>query len=369
MDIGVPREIMDNENRVGLVPAGVRELTKAGHRVYIEKRAGAGSGIRDEDFTAAGAHIVPAAADVFQRAEMIIKVKEPLAPELEYFQSGQILYTFLHLAPKPELTDFLCRRNISAVAYETIQLDDRSLPVLAPMSEVAGRLSVQVGAHYLEKTNGGAGVLLGGVPGVDHGRVTIIGAGVVARNAIRIALAMGAEVTVLGVTMHHLEQLDALHGGRVTTLKSNEYNIRRGVAESDLVIGAVLLPGRTAPKLVTREMVAAMRPGSVIVDVAIDQGGCVETARVTTHSHPTYTVDGVVHYCVANMPGAVPRTSTFALTNATLPYALDIADKGLQRAMQESGALRKGLNVHGGRIVRREVAESQGRAWDDTLSF
>lgn len=361
MIIGVPKEIMDMEFRVGLVPAGVHALVKAGHEVVVEKMAGLGSGITDAEFEGVGAIVVPQAKDVFDRAEMIIKVKEPLEPEYDYFQENQILYTFLHLAPKPALTDFLCRKKISGIAYETIQLEDGTLPVLAPMSKVAGRMSVQVGAHYLEKNNGGSGVLLGGVTGVDHGKVTIIGAGVVGRNAMRVALGMGAEVTILGIDMQRLEHLDELHGGRITTLISNEYNLENEVIESDLVVGAVLLPGRSAPRLVTRDMVARMRKGSVIVDVAIDQGGCVETARPTTHSNPVYEVDGVIHYCVANIPGAVPRTSTYALTNITLPYALEIADKGVEKAIEENQSLKKGLNVFNGSITNDQVALSQGR--------
>ncbi|MDH3328642.1 MAG: alanine dehydrogenase [Desulfobulbaceae bacterium] len=363
MIIGVPREIMDMENRVAIVPAGVDTLVKAGHEVVVEMNAGAGSNIADADFEDAGAKIVDHAREVFKRAEMIIKVKEPLEPEFDYLQTGQIIYTFLHLAPKPELTDFLCRKKICGIGYETIQLDDGSLPILAPMSEVAGRMSIQVGAHFLEKTNGGEGVLLGGVPGVDHGKVTIIGAGVVGRNAMRVALAMGAEVTMIGINMQRLRDLEERYAGRVKTLVSNEYNIKSEVVESDLVVGAVLLPGSRTPRLVTREMVSRMRRGSVIVDVAIDQGGCVETARVTTHSSPTYEVDGVIHYCVANIPGAVPRTSTFALTNATLPYALEIANKGAERAMRENVPLKRGLNVYGGNIVNRQVADSQDKKW------
>ena len=365
MDIGIPKEIMDKEFRVGIVPSGVNALVKAGHKVFVEKGAGEGSGINDAEFEKAGAVIEEHAQKVFSKSEMIIKVKEPLETEYEYFQSGQILFTFLHLAPKPELTEFLCHKEISGIGYETIQLEDGSLPVLAPMSEVAGRMSVQIGAHYLEKTNGGSGVLLGGVPGVGHGKVTIVGAGVVGRNAMRIALAMGAEVTVIGINIQRLEHLDELYGGRVTTLISNEYNISNEVVGSDLVIGAVLLPGSKAPRLVTREMVSRMRPGSVIVDVAIDQGGCVETARVTTHSEPTYVIEGVTHYCVANIPGVVPRTSTFSLTNATLPYALDIANKGVVGALQECEALKKGLNVYNGKIVNKDVAESQNKEWQE----
>jgi alanine dehydrogenase len=365
MDIGIPKEIMDKEFRVGIVPAGVDTLVKAGHNVFVEKGAGEGSGIQDAEFEKAGAVIEEYAQEVFIKSEMIIKVKEPLEPEYDYFQTGQILYTFLHLAPKPELTEFLCHKKICGIGYETIQLENGSLPVLAPMSEVAGRMSVQIGAHYLEKTNGGSGVLLGGVPGVDHGKVTIVGAGVVGRNAMRIALAMGAEVTVIGINMQRLEHLDELYGGRVTTLISNEYNISNEIVGADLVIGAVLLPGSKAPRLVTREMVSRMRPGSVIVDVAIDQGGCVETARVTTHSKPTYEIDGIIHYCVANIPGAVPRTPTFSLTNVTLPYALDIANKGVVGALQESEALKNGLNVYNGKIVNKDVAESQNKEWQE----
>jgi len=365
MDIGVPREIMDKEFRVALVPAGVRELVSAGHRVFVETGSGAGSGIADSEFEAAGARMMGTAQEVFTRAELIVKVKEPLEQEFAGFRSGQVLFTFLHLAAKPQLTDFLCQTNICALGYETIQLDDGSLPVLAPMSEVAGRLSIQIGAHYLERAQGGAGVLLGGVPGVEHGRVTVVGGGVVGSNAVRVAQAMGAEVTVLDVNMQRLEYLDELYGGRVKTLVSNEHNIASAVRESDLVVGAVLIAGRRAPLLVSRKMVGAMRPGSVIIDVAIDQGGCIETAKQTTHSRPTYEVDGVVHYCVANMPGAVPRTSTFALTNVTLPYVMDIAGKGVEEALRDSSALRRGLNVFNGRIVNREVAASQNKEWQD----
>lgn len=367
MEIGIPREIMNSEFRVAIVPAGVNALVHAGHRVFVQQGAGSGSGIADADFAGAGAILVPRAGEVFARAEMIIKVKEPLAPEFEYLQPGQILFTYLHLAPKPELTELLRRRKISAIGYETIQLADGSLPLLAPMSRIAGRMAVQVGAHYLEKPNGGAGILLGGTPGVEPGRLTVLGSGVVGRNAMRVALAMGAQVTVLGTSMDHLAYLDELHGGRITTLVSNGYNIGKEVRESDLVVGAALIPGGAAPRLVTREMVAQMRPGSVIVDVSIDQGGCVETSRVTTHAEPTYEVDGVIHYCVANMPGAVPRTSTFALTSVTLPYVVEIAEKGIERALRESPPLRKGLNVHDGLIVQPNVAKSQGKEWHDVF--
>ena len=365
MDIGVPREIMDKEYRVSMVPAGVNAMVKAGHRVFVERDAGAGSGIDNAEYEEAGAQIVDSAREVFSSSEMIIKVKEPLEKEFQYFQTGQILYTFLHLAPKMELTDFLCRMKIQAIGYETIQLDDGTLPLLAPMSEVAGRMSVQVGAHYLEKANGGSGVLLGGVPGVAHGRVTIIGGGIVGTNALRVAQAMGAEVTVIDRGMKRLEYLDELYSGRIKTLMSTEYAIATEVKDSDLVIGAVLVPGREAPKLVTREMVSSMRPGSVIVDVAIDQGGCSETASPTTHSQPVYEVDGILHYCVANMPGAVPRTSTAALTNTTLPYALEIAEKGIDKAVKENDALKRGVNVYGGIVVNKEVAESQGRPFQE----
>ncbi|HHO47970.1 MAG TPA: alanine dehydrogenase [Desulfobacteraceae bacterium] len=365
MEIGIPKEIMNSEFRVAAVPAGVNTLVKADHRVFVEQGAGSGSNIDDAEFAAAGAVLVPGAREVFARAEMIIKVKEPLPAEYEYLRTGQILFTYLHLAPRPELTEFLCRRKINGIGYETVQLADGSLPLLTPMSQVAGRMAVQVGARYLEKTNGGAGVLLGGVPGVDPGRVTIIGPGVVGTNATRVALAMGADVTLIGTNMERLARLDELYGGRMTTLVSNEYNISRQVADSDLVVGAALIPGGRAPKLVTGDMVSRMRPGSVIVDVAIDQGGCVETSRVTSHAEPTFTVDGVIHYGVANMPGAVPRTSTFALTNVTLPFALEIADKGLDRALRENASLRKGLNVYDGMIVQPNVAGSQGKEWRD----
>lgn len=363
MDIGVPREIMDNEFRVSMVPAGVKTLARAGHTVYVERNAGIGSGIADREFEQAGARMLDSAREVFAAAEMIIKVKEPLEQEYDHFQEGQILYTFLHLAPKEKLTDFLCRRNICAIGYETIQLEDGSLPLLAPMSEVAGRLSVQVGAHFLEKTSGGSGVLLGGVPGVEQGRVTVIGAGSVGSNAVRIAQAMGAEVTVIDLNIRRLEYLDELYAGRIRTLVSSEHAIGNEVASSDLVIGAVLIPGSTSPKLVSREMVREMRTGSVIVDVAIDQGGCVETARPTSHSRPVYEQEGVLHYCVPNMPGVVPRTSTFALANVTLPYALEIADKGADEAFLNNPALRKGVNVCRGKITREEVARSQGEPW------
>jgi alanine dehydrogenase len=367
MDIGIPREIMDKEFRVAIIPAGINTLVKSGHRVFVEKGAGIGSNILDAAFEQVGAKIVDSAREVFSSAEMIIKVKEPLEPEYSHFKDGQILFTFLHLAPKRELTDFLCQKKIRGIGYETIQTDDGAMPVLAPMSEVAGRMSVQVGAHYLEKANGGSGVLLGGVPGVEHGRVTVIGGGIVGTNAVRIAQAMGAEVAVLDLNMKRLEYLDELYGGRVKTIVSSEYTIANEVEDSDLVIGAVLVPGMTSPKLVTRDMVTSMSPGSVIVDVAIDQGGCVETAKATTHSQPVYEVDGILHYCVANMPGAVPRTSTFALTNVTLPYALEIADKGIETALRENIALKKGLNVFEGKIVRQEIAESQGKQWHEFL--
>lgn len=363
MDIGVPREIMDNEFRVAMVPAGVLALARAGHGVLVEQGVGAGSGISDQEYADAGATVLNSATEVFARAEMIVKVKEPLPPEFPLFRDGQILFTFLHLAPRPELTDFLCQRRICAIAYETIELDNGFLPVLAPMSEVAGRMAIQVGAHYLEKASGGAGVLLAGVPGVEHGRVTVIGGGVVGSNAVRLAQAMGAEVTVLDRNLQRLEFLDQLYAGRISTLIANEFNIRRAVQNSDLLVGAVLVTGSSAPKLVSRAMVVSMRPGSVIVDVAIDQGGCVETARVTTHSHPTYTEEGIVHYCVANMPGGVPRTATFALANVTLPHALEIADKGVDRAMRENEPLRRGLNIYNGGIAHREVAASQGKTW------
>ncbi|MFZ5591051.1 MAG: alanine dehydrogenase, partial [Bacillota bacterium] len=336
MIIGVPKEIKSNENRVAITPAGVQAMVKAGHKVVIENNAGVGSGISNEDYIAAGAEILATPAEVFAAADMIMKVKEPLPPEYGLFKEGQVLFTYLHLAPEPELTRALLDKKVVGIAYETIQLPNGSLPLLTPMSEVAGRMAVQIGAQFLEKHNGGLGILLGGVPGVPPAKVTIIGGGVVGTNAAKIALGMGADVTILDLNANRLRYLDDIFGSRIKTLMSNSYNIAAAVKEADLLIGAVLIPGARAPKLVTEEMVKQMKPGSVIVDVAIDQGGSIETVdRVTTHAEPTYIKHGVVHYSVANMPGAVARTSTFALTNVTLPYALKLANKGYRAAIKE----------------------------------
>ncbi len=359
MIIGVPKEIKNNENRVGITPAGVKALVNAGHTVLVEQSAGLGSGITDTDYVQAGAQIVGSALAVFGQADMIIKVKEPLPPEYELFRDGQILYTYLHLAPEPELTRVLMKKNVVSIAYETVQLANGSLPLLTPMSEVAGRMSVQIGAHYLEKPQGGRGVLLGGVPGVEPAEVVIIGGGIVGTNAAKMAVGMGAQVTIIERNPDRLRYLDDLFMGRVRTMMSNAYNIEKEVAKADLLIGAVLIPGARAPRLVTEEMVKQMKPGSVIVDVAIDQGGSIETIdRVTTHSDPIYVKHGVVHYSVANMPGAVARTSTFALTNVTIPYAVEIANKGWKKAILENPALAKGVNVVNGKITYQAVAEA-----------
>lgn len=359
MKIGIPKEIKNNENRVAISPAGVDALVLAGHEVLVEKGAGLGSGFRDEDFVAHGAKILETAADVWSEAEMILKVKEPQPSEYPYFREDLILFTYLHLAPEPELTRALMEKKVAAIAYETIQLDNGALPLLTPMSEVAGRMSVQIGAQFLEKPKGGKGVLLGGVPGVLPGEVVIIGGGVVGTNAAKMAMGLGANVTLLDVNPDRLRQLDDLFGGRLRTVMSNSYNIAEAVKKADLLIGAVLIPGRRAPRLVTEEMVKTMQPGSVIVDVAIDQGGSIETIdRVTTHSEPTYEKHGVVHYAVANMPGAVPRTSTIALTNVTIPYAVQIASKGLEQSLIESRVLARGVNVWQGNVTYQAVAES-----------
>ncbi len=365
MKIGTVKEIKDNEYRVGLVPGGVKTLTAAGHEVYIENLAGVGSGISNDDYQAAGAIILPTADEVFARAEMIVKVKEPLAQEVAKLREGQILFTYLHLAPMKDLTESLLSRGVIGIAYETITAADGTLPLLTPMSEVAGRMAIQEGAHYLEKAEGGLGMLMGGVPGVPRGEIAIIGGGVVGLNAAKMAVGLGAHVTVLDKSLPRMQYLDDIFGGRITTLMSNPITIRESVVRADMVVGAVLIPGASAPKLVTRDMVRQMKHGAVIVDVAVDQGGCVETTRPTTHSDPTYVVDGVVHYCVANMPGAVPRTSTYALTNVTLPYALTIASKGVVRAARDDEALRAGVNTYKGRLTSMAVAASQGR--DHTL--
>jgi alanine dehydrogenase len=360
MLVGVPKEIKTHEYRVGLVPASVRELVHHGHQVIVEKGAGIGAGFPDSTYQAAGATIADTAAEVFAKAEMVVKVKEPQPQETRMLRPGQVLFTYLHLAPDPEQTKALMDSGGVAVAYETVTNVRGGLPLLAPMSEVAGRMSVQVGAHCLEKEPGGAGVLLGGVAGVPAARVVIIGGGVSGTNAARMAMGMEAHVTVIDRSIERLSELDTLYGAKLNTIYSTIDAIETHVVGADLVIGAVLVPGAAAPKLVTRDMVRRMRPGSVLVDISIDQGGCFETSKPTTHSDPTYVVDGVVHYCVTNMPGAVARTSTFALNNATLPFVVALADKGYRRAMAEDIHLRRGLNVHEGKVTYKAVADSLG---------
>lgn len=360
MRIGVPKEIKDNENRIALTPAGVAELFHHGHYLLVEEGAGIGSGFADAEFQAAGAEIVDTHEEVFARAEMIIKVKEPVAAEYPLLREGQVLFTYLHLAAEEALTRALIDSGATAIAYETVQLPDRSLPLLTPMSEVAGRMSIQVGAHYLEKTHGGRGQLLGGVPGVRPSHVAIIGGGVVGTNAAQMALGAGASVTILEKDANRMRYLEEVLHGNLVTLMSNRQTVAEVVSEADLVVGGVLIPGAKAPKVVTADMVRGMRPGAVVVDVAIDQGGCIETAHPTSHSHPTYEVNGVTHYCVTNMPGAVPRTSTFALSNATLPYALRLANRGFVEAVRRDLALAQGVNVHIGRITYAAVAEAFG---------
>ncbi|WP_096202691.1 alanine dehydrogenase [Bacillus sp. FJAT-45350] len=368
MRIGVPMEIKNNENRIAMTPAGVLSLVKHGHEVFIEKGAGLGSGFTDEQYVVAGAKIVDSAAEAWSM-EMVMKVKEPLPEEYDYFHEGLILFTYLHLAPEPALTKALLEKKVVGIAYETVQLPNRSLPLLTPMSEVAGRMSSQIGAQFLEKTRGGKGILLSGVPGVKRGKVSIIGGGVVGTNAAKIAVGLGADVTILDLSPERLRQLDDIFGTDINTLVSNPLTIAEAVKESDLVIGAVLIPGAKAPRLVTEEMIKNMQPGSVLVDVAIDQGGIFETTdRITTHDNPTYEKHGVLHYAVANMPGAVPRTSTIALTNVTIPYALQIADKGYIRACQENHALLMGLNTLKGKLVYQAVAEAQGLPYESVES-
>jgi len=360
MIIGIPKEIKNNENRVALNPAGVTSFVLAGHTVLVEKGAGNGSGFNDEDYKAFGAQIIDQAADVWKQADMVMKVKEPLESEYAYFRPGLILFTYLHLAADPKLTQALVESGVLAIAYETVQVN-RTLPLLTPMSEVAGRMSVQIGAQFLERPKGGKGILLGGVPGVAKGKVAIIGGGVVGTNAAKIALGLGADVTILDVSAERLRQLDDIFGSQIQTLISNTYNIATAVAQADLVIGAVLIAGAKAPKLVSEEMVQSMKTGSVIVDVAIDQGGIFETVdRITTHDAPTYEKHGVLHYAVANMPGAVPRTSTVALTNVTVPYALEIANKGVYQAIQTNPSLKLGVNVAAGSVTYESVARDLG---------
>jgi alanine dehydrogenase len=362
MLIGVPKEVKDHESRVGIVPSGVKALVDAGHKVIVETNAGALSSMPDEDYKQAGAEIAGSAAEVWRHADMVVKVKEPIAKEYQYFREDLVLFTYLHLAPLPALTETLLKKKVTGIAYETIRDRKNTLTLFTPMSEVAGRMSVQVGATYLEKERGGRGVLLGGVPGVPPAQVTIIGGGIVGTNAAKIALGMGAIVTMIDVNLNRLREIDDIFNGRVYTLASNSYHIARSAAHADLVIGGVLIPGASAPKLVTRPMVAQMKKGAVIVDVAIDQGGCIETAHPTTHSDPAYLVDGVVHYCVTNMPAAVPHTSTLALTNATFPYVMKLAQMGPATAIKSDYGIREGVNTFRGYVTYAAVAESQNRA-------
>jgi alanine dehydrogenase len=359
MKIGLPKEIKDNEYRVGLTPAGVNALVNAGHEVFVQKSAGEGSGFSDDQYTKAGGKLVDAADEVWKVGDMIVKVKEPIAPEYPRMRENQVLFTYLHLAPEFELTKQMMERKVTGVAYETITDHNGKLPLLTPMSEVAGRMSVQVGATYLEKMNGGKGILLGGVPGVPAANVLIVGGGVVGTEAAKMAVGLGARVTILDRDLNRLRQLDDIFLSKVQTMASSRYAIEESIAHADLVIGAVLVVGAAAPKLVTRDMLKLVPQGAVLVDVAVDQGGCFETTHATTHSNPTYYEEGVLHYCVANMPGAVPRTSTFALTNATLPYALDLANKGFERAIAEDKGLREGVNTYAGKCTYEAVATSQ----------
>jgi alanine dehydrogenase len=358
MLIGVPKEIKNNENRVGLTPAGVSALTKAGHKLFVQATAGLGSGFSDEEYKKAGATMLKTIDEVYKKAEMIIKVKEPIKQEYGLIKEGQLLFTYFHFASYEPLTKAMIKSKAVCLAYETVEKPDRSLPLLVPMSEVAGRMSIQEGAKYLEKPMGGRGILLGGVPGVRPANVLVLGGGIVGTQAAKMAAGLGADVTLMDVSLPRLRQLDDLLPANVKTIYSNEYNVREAIKNSDLIVGAVLIPGAKAPSLITREMLKTMKPGTVMVDVAIDQGGCFETSKATTHQDPIYVIDGVIHYCVANMPGAVPYTSTLALTNATLPYALQLANKGWKKACAENEELKLGLNVVDGKVVYKGVAEA-----------
>lgn len=360
MVIGVPKEIKSNENRVALTPGGAMELIKRGHTVYVQSTAGIGSGFEDADYTEAGAVILPTAEDVWDIAQMIMKVKEPIAEEYGRCKKDQLIFTYFHFASSEELTHAMIKSGAVCLAYETVETKDRQLPLLIPMSEVAGRMAIQQGAKFLEKPVKGRGVLLGGVPGVPPGKVLVLGGGIVGTQAAKMAAGLGAQVTLMDVSLNRLRYLSDVMPSNVITMFSSEYNIRRLIADHDLIVGAVLIPGAKAPKLITRDMLKLMRPGTVLVDVAVDQGGCFETTKATTHADPTYIIDDVVHYCVANMPGAVPFTSTVALTNATLPYALQLAGKGWKKACQENNELKLGLNVVGGKVVYQGVADAFG---------
>lgn len=364
MIIGIPQEIKNNENRVGMTPAGVAELTKRGHKVYVQHLAGANSGFTDDEYTAVGAEILPTIEDTYAKAEMIVKVKEPIAPEYSLIRPEQILFTYFHFAADHALTEAMLKSGAICIAYETVEKKDRSLPLLIPMSEVAGRMSVQEGARFLEKPQGGKGILLGGVPGVRPARVLILGGGTVGTNAAWMAAGLGAEVTITDINLDRLRYLSEIMPKNVKTLYSSEHNIRTELPTTDLVIGSVLIPGDKTPHLITRDMLQLMRPGTVLVDVAIDQGGCFETSHPTTHSEPVYMVDGIVHYAVANIPGAVPYTSTLALTNATLPYAVALADKGWKQACQNDPALALGLNVVEGKVTYKAVADVFGLSYE-----
>ena len=368
MIIGVPKEVKDHETRVGLVPGNVTALREAGHRVLVQSTAGLGSSIPDEEYAESGAEIVLTAADVWTLADLVVKVKEPQPSEYPFFRRGLILFTYLHLAPLPELTEALVKAGVNSVAYETIREADGSLPLLTPMSEVAGRMAVQIGARYLEAPNGGRGVLLGGIPGVRPANVVILGGGVVGHNAAKIAVGMGSRVTIVDRNLNRLRDLDDIYNTQITTMASNAWATREALRDADLVIGAVLIPGASAPKVVRRDMLRDMRRGAVMVDVSIDQGGCFETSHATTHTDPVYFVDNVLHYCVSNMPAAVPHTSTFGLTNATQPYLLELANKGLGDACAANPAIRLGVNTCNGHITYPAVAESQGREWREPAS-
>jgi alanine dehydrogenase len=359
MKIGLPKEIKDNEYRVGLTPAGVNALVNAGHQVFVQKTAGEGSGFADDQYVRAGGELLETADEIWAEGDMIVKVKEPIAPEYPRMRENQLLFTYLHLAPEFELTKQMMERKVTGVAYETITDKQGRLPLLTPMSEVAGRMSVQVGATFLEKMNGGRGILLGGVPGVPAANVVIIGGGIVGTEAAKMAVGLGAKVTIIDRNLDRLRELDDIFLSKVQTLASSHFAISEAISHADLVIGAVLVVGAAAPKLVTRDMLHLIPHGAVLVDVAVDQGGCFETTHATTHSNPTYYEEGVLHYCVANMPGAVPRTSTFALTNATLPYALDLANKGFEKAIKDDEGLREGVNTYAGKLTYEAVATSQ----------
>jgi alanine dehydrogenase len=365
MIVGVPKEVKDHEARVGLLPSGAKALTEAGHKVLTQTGAGLGSSLTDEEYRQAGAQIVPSAADIWSKSDLVVKVKEPQLSEYGYLRPGLVLFTYLHLAPLPELTDKLLESKVNGVAYETIRESDGSLPLLTPMSEVAGRLATQIGAQYLEAPNGGRGIMLGGVPGVAPANVVIIGGGIVGHQSAKIAVGMGAHVTIIDRNLNRLRELDDIYASQIVTLASNEYTIRESLRLADLVVGAVLIPGASAPKLVRRNMLSGMKKGAVMVDVAIDQGGCFETSHATTHTDPVYFVDGVLHYCVSNMPAAVPHTSTFALNNATFPYLMELANRGLEAACEKNPALREGVNTYKGQVVYPAVAESQGKKWKE----